>query len=96
MDPLQANPQGMTGTWVQAEGGKRGIKPSRETAVDAGTRRGEKVRVAEDGGWRVREMSRWAALFTRRGGGERMKNERSLMMNDYGWGGGRKERELKI
>ena len=33
--------QGLTGTWVQAEVGKGRIAPARETAADAGTRRGE-------------------------------------------------------
>ena len=36
--------------------------------------------------------SRWAALCTRRGGGERVKIERASKRNGYGWGGGRKER----
>ena len=31
------------------------------------------------------------ALCTGRGGGERVKNERALTMNSYGWGGGSKK-----
>ena len=44
-------PQGMTGTWVQAEGGKWGSKPAREMAADAGTRRGSQGQAVEAGGW---------------------------------------------
>ena len=55
-DPRQENPQGLKGTWVQDEGGNRGGKRTRDTAVDAGTRRGEqgeRQRLAGGGcGWR--------------------------------------------
>ena len=37
--------------------------------------------------------SRWAALRTGRGGGERVKIERAPKRNGYIWGGGRKEGE---
>ena len=39
--------------------------------------------------------SMWVVLRTRRVVGEQETNERDLMMNDYGWGGGRKEVETK-
>ena len=51
-------PQGMTGTWVKAEGGKGGSAPSRETAVDAYMWRRMKRQVAEAGGLRVQETFR--------------------------------------
>ena len=38
----------------------------------------------------MRETSRWAALCTGRGGGDRVKNEGALMTNGYIWGGGSK------
>ena len=66
--------QRLTGTWVQAKGVKGGITTSWETAVDAGMQRGAQVQMEEDGRWRVRAMPRWAAIFTGRGGGERVKN----------------------
>ena len=61
------NPQGTTGTWVQAESGKRGRAPERKTTADAGKRRGLQGRAVEAGGWRVRVAPRLAALHTRRG-----------------------------
>ena len=64
---------------------------SRETAADAGTRSGAQRRAAEDGGWRVGAASRRSVLCTGRGGGELLKKERYLTMNDYGRGGDRKE-----
>ena len=36
-------------------------------------------------------MSRWEALYTGKGVGERVRNERYSTMNDYGWEGVRKE-----
>ena len=39
----------------------------------------------------MRSASRWAALCTGSGGGERVKIERYSKRNGYGWGGGRKE-----
>ena len=69
-DPQWGKTQGMTGTWVQTKGGKGGSESDPETAVDAGMRREEQRRAAKSGGCRVREMSRWEALLTGRGGGE--------------------------
>ena len=45
-DPQRSNPQGTTGTWVQADGGKGGIKSARDRqqAQGSGT---------SDRGWRV-------------------------------------------
>ena len=37
--------------------------------------------------------SRWEELFTGRGGGKHVKNERYLRMNVFIWRGGRKEGE---
>ena len=37
--------------------------------------------------------SRWAVIYTGRGGGERVKIERASKRNGYGWGRGRKEGE---
>ena len=43
-------PQGLTRTWVQAEGGKGGSEPAREKAADAGMRhRDERRRLAGGG-----------------------------------------------
>ena len=77
-------PQGLTGTWMQAKGGKRGSAPSWEMSADAGIRRRAQGRAAEAGGWRVRETSMWAARCTGRGGGDWVKKERSLTVNGYG------------
>ena len=52
------NPHGLTGTWVQVEGGKVGSALARETAEDAGTQRGSQGRAADAGRWRVRETPR--------------------------------------
>ena len=78
-------PQGLTGTWVQAEGGKGGSALSHEMATDAGMRSGENGRVVEAWGWWVQETSRWVALYTGIGGGEQMKNERGLTITGYIW-----------
>ena len=44
-------PQGLTGTWEQADGDKGGAgAQSQETTADAGTRRGAQRRVAEANG----------------------------------------------
>ena len=69
------NPQGLTGTWVQADGNKRGSALAWEKVADAGTRNGAQGQAAEADGWRVRVTPRWAALCTGRGGGERVKRE---------------------
>ena len=63
-------PQGPTGTWVQAEGGKGGCKPAQEMAADTGTQSEAQGRAAEADGWQVRATSRWVAFCTCRGGGE--------------------------
>ena len=84
-------PQGLTWTWVQAEAGKGGSAPEQEMSRDTDPRRKEQGQAVEASGWRVRVTSRWEALVTGRGGGERVKNERASEMNGYGWGGGRKE-----
>ena len=60
------------------------------TAVDAGTRRRAQGRAAEAGGRRVQTTSRWVALRTGRGGGERVKIERASKRNGYEWGRGSK------
>ena len=54
-------------------------------------RRRAQGRSAEAGGRRVWAASRWVALCTSRGGGERVKIKRDSNRNGYGWGGGRKE-----
>ena len=63
-------PQWITGTWLQAKGGKGGERTSTGTTADAGMWRGDQGRAAEAGGWRVRTTNRWAALHTGRGGKE--------------------------
>ena len=68
-------PQGLTGTWVQAEGDKGGGGTGVGTAVDAGMRRGVQGKMAEAGVWQMGAATRWAALCTGRGGGERVKQE---------------------
>ena len=64
-----------------------------KTAADSGRGCGAQGQGAEAGMWRVQANPKWAALHTGRGGGERVKDEMVLMMNGYGWGGGRKEEE---
>ena len=64
-----STPQGLTGTWVQAKGGKGRSALTHETASNTGTRGGAQGQAVEDGGSRVRAMSRWAALCTMKGGG---------------------------
>ena len=54
---------------------------------------GEHGQAKEASRWQGWATSKWAVLCTRRGGGERVKNERTLTINRYGWGGGRKEGE---
>ena len=66
-------PQGITGTCVQAEGVKWGGRTDVGTAADVDTRRGAQGRAAEADGRQVRATSRWAALRTGRGVGERVK-----------------------
>ena len=51
----------------------------------------EQGRAAEAGRRRARETSRWAALRTGIGGGERLKIDRASKRNGYEQGGGRKE-----
>ena len=81
----------MTGTWLQAEGGKKGSVPSRETAADVGMRKKAQGRAAEASGWRVRATPRWEVLHTGRGGGERVKKEDFDYERLQMGGGGRKE-----
>ena len=80
--PNGGTPQGITGTWVQYEGRKRGRKPSLETAADAGPQSGAQGRAAYSSRWRVRAMPRTATLHIGRGGGERVKNKRDSTIND--------------
>ena len=70
-------PQGLTGTWVQADEGKGGGVPSRETAVDTGTLCGAQGQAEEAGKWWVHATYRWATLCTGRVGGEWVKNKRA-------------------
>ena len=70
-DPRRANPQGPTGTWVQAEGSNGG-------GEQRGIRQQTQARGAErrtsGGGWRgwVWATSRWMAFCAKKGGGERV------------------------
>ena len=54
-------------------GQKRGERTGTGTAADTGLRRGAQGRAAEADGRQVRATSRWAALRTGRGVGERVK-----------------------
>ena len=73
------------------KGRERGERTGMGTTADAGIRHGAQGRASEAGGRRVRTTSRWAALRTRKVGGERVKIERDSKRNGYGWRGGRKE-----
>ena len=83
-------PQGTTGTWVQVDDSKRREQTGTGTAADTGMRSGERGQAAEASGRRVRSVTRWAALCTGRGGGERVKIERASKRNGYEWGRGSK------
>ena len=63
----------MTGTWVQANGGKGGSALSQEKAADAGTWIEDQGQASDTGGGQVWETSRWTALRTGRGGGDQAK-----------------------
>ena len=56
-------------------------------AAESGTRHGVHGQAADADRWRVLVTPRWAALRTRRGGGERVKKDRASAMNGYRWGG---------
>ena len=77
-------PKGTTGTWVQVDDSKRRERTGTGTAADAVMRSGEPGQAAEASGRRVRSVTRWAALRTGRGGGERVKIERASKRNGYG------------
>ena len=64
----------------------KGERTGTGTAAEAVTRRGAQGRAAEADGRQVRVSSRWAVLCTRRGGGERVKIERTLKINFCVWG----------
>ena len=51
-DQRHKTPQVLTGAWEQAKG-RIGGEQMRDTAAEAGTRRGVQRRVAEADGWRV-------------------------------------------
>ena len=69
------NPQGLTGTWVQAEGGKGGNALAQVKEADTGMHCRVQGQAAEAGGWQVSDTPRWAVLCTGRGGGEQVKRE---------------------
>ena len=77
------------------QGQKRGEQTSTRTEADSSTQRRAQVQVVEAGGLWVHATSRWAAIRTGRGGGGRVKIERSSTRNGYGWGGRGKEGEKK-
>ena len=83
------NPQGTTGTWVQAESGKRGRAPERkrrQTQANGAGCRDERWRLAGGGcGWRLG----WRRFTPGEEFGSGW-NYRSSTMNDCIWGGGRK------
>ena len=90
-DPQWVNPPGDDRDLGAVQGRQRGERTvkgnggiRRNVAQGAGT---------SGGGWRVRGTSRWAEFFTRRRGGEKVKNERASTRNGYGWGVSRKEGE---
>ena len=65
------DPQGLTGIWVQAEGGN-GEETDAGTASGAGKRRGAQRRATEAEGWRVGATSRWTEICVGREFGERV------------------------
>ena len=56
-------------------GRKKGELTDMGTVADSGMRRGAQRRATEAGGWRARVTTRWEALHTGRGGGERVKRD---------------------
>ena len=89
MDPQRVSPPGADKYLGVGQDRQRGSIPSRKMVVDAVTRCGAQGRAAESGRCRVRATSRWAALCTGRGGGEKVKSGRASTMNGYIWVGGR-------
>ena len=90
-DPQRENLPGADRDLGVGRGPQRGERTGTGTVADAGTRHGAQGRVAEVVGRRRWDTSRWAAICTRRGGGERVKTDRASKRNNYGWGGVRKE-----
>ena len=72
-DTRQANSPGDDRNLGARQCQQRGEQNGTVTAADAGMRRGAQGQAAEAGGRRVQTASRWAALRTNRGGGERVK-----------------------
>ena len=68
-DPWRAKPQGPTGTWVKAEGGKGGENDVGYDGRRKHAARGAERAVEAGGGW-VWETPRWTELRVRKGGGE--------------------------
>ena len=59
----------------------------RDTTADVGTQSGAQGRALKADGRRVRETSRWTALRTGRGGGERVQEKGATTSNDTDGGG---------
>ena len=75
------NPQGMTSTCDQVEGGKGGGTKSWDTSTDAGTGRGAQRKGVEAGGWWVHTTSRWTPFHASRGGREQVQERGATKMN---------------
>ena len=73
MDPRRANPQGLTGTWAQAKGGKWGGRTVTVTVADRGMWSEVQRQATEADGWWMWAVSRWVDLCTGRGGGDRVQ-----------------------
>ena len=74
-DPLRVNPPQSDRELSAVRGRHMGECTGTGTVADAGMRRREKGQAEEADGWQVRATPRWAELRTRRGGGERVKQE---------------------
>ena len=78
------NPPG-TNSDLGTDQGRQGVsKHTWETAVEAGTRSGAQIQVAEAGRWWVVEYSKWTMIHSMRRCGERVKesDETTLKATD--------------
>ena len=82
MEPLQANlTRGLQGTGIRPRAEKGGRKVTGHGA-ESGTQCRLQRQEAKAGGWWVWVMSRWKAIYSGRGGGERVK-ERGYTRKNY-------------
>ena len=82
-DPQRVNPPRDERYLGTGQGKIRGERTGTGMEEDAGTRHGAQGQATEADGRRVRALSSWASIRTRRGGVERVKIERYSKRNGY-------------